>query len=156
VRGYLFTRLDRVRLERWLESGAEDRGTQVLFVQVRRSLDRLVRDVEEAAGRVRASFTLRRLRIDPGRKRGEYLLRLEALKAELDSVTSDPRGVEKVQLRAMDVLVRVVRMCYRMVVDVDVERLEFELETLKEESRRAEEARGELGYRVEGQGSSRP
>ena len=43
-----------------------------------------------------------------------------------------------------------VRMCYRMVVDVDVERLELELERLREENRVAEEARGEQGYEVEG------
>jgi hypothetical protein len=38
-------------------------------------------------------------------------------------------------------------MCYRMVVDV--ERLEVELGGLREENRRAEEARGEQGYEVE-------
>jgi hypothetical protein len=49
----------------------------------------------------------------------------------------------------MNSLVSAVRMCYRMVVDVDVERLEVELEGLKEENRRAAEARGELGYGFE-------
>jgi hypothetical protein len=47
-------------------------------------------------------------------------------------------------------LVSAARMCYRMVVDVDVERLEDEFERLKKENRRAAEARGELGYEVEG------
>ena len=40
-------------------------------------------------------------------------------------------------------------MCYRMVVDVDVERLEGELEGLKDENEHMKAARGELGYEVE-------
>ena len=101
----------------------------------------------EAAGRVRASFTLRRVRIDPAGKRAEYIVRMECLMAGLDAIIADPSGVEDIQVRAMNSLVSAVRMCYRMVVDV--ERLEVELERLKEENRRAAEARGELGYRVE-------
>ena len=50
----------------------------------------------------------------------------------------------------MNTLIGAIRMCYRIVVDVDVERLEDELEGLKEENRRRKEARGELGYEVEG------
>ena len=38
LRGYLFTDRDRERLRAWLESGAEDDGTRMLFVGVRRSL----------------------------------------------------------------------------------------------------------------------
>jgi predicted ATP-grasp superfamily ATP-dependent carboligase len=56
--------------------------------------------------------------------------------------------VEDIQVRAVNSLVSAVRMCYRMVVDV--ERLELELERLREENKRAEEAREEQGYEVEG------
>jgi len=98
---------------------------------------------------VRASFTLRRVRVDPAGKRAEYIARMEGLMAGLDAIIVDPSGVEDIQVRAMNSLVSAVRMCYRMVVDVDVERLEFELERLKEENRRAAEARGELGYGFE-------
>ncbi len=103
----------------------------------------------EAAARVRAAFTLRRVRVDPGRKRAEFVARLEALMGELDGVISDPGGYGDLQVRAMNTLIGAIRMCYRIVVDVDVERLEVELEGLKEENRRRKEARGELGYGFE-------
>jgi len=90
------------------------------------------------------------LNIDPGRKRAEYIVRLEELMAGLDAIIADPSGVEDIQVRAVNSLVSAVRVCYRMVVDVDVERLEVELERLREENRVAEEARGEQGYEVEG------
>jgi hypothetical protein len=101
----------------------------------------------EAAARVWASFTLRRVRVDPGRRRAEYIARMEALMGELDGVISDPGGYGDLQVRAMNTLIGAIRMCYRIVVDV--ERLEVELEGLKEENRRAAEARGELGYGFE-------
>jgi hypothetical protein len=83
------------------------------------------------------------VRIDPERKRVQYLRRLERLIRGLDGIIADPEGVEPIRLRAMDVMVRTVRMCYLIVRDVDVERLEHELEDLKEENRRRKEARGE-------------
>ncbi|MCW3979424.1 MAG: hypothetical protein NWF12_06705 [Candidatus Bathyarchaeota archaeon] len=45
MRGYLFTDRDRERLRAWLESGVEDDGTRMLFVAVRRSLNRITHDV---------------------------------------------------------------------------------------------------------------
>ena len=92
------------------------------------------------------------MRIDPRRKRAEYVERLEALMGELDGIISDPSGYGDLQVRAMNTIIGAVRMCYRIVVDVDVKRLEDELEGLKEENRMRKEARGELGYRVEGSG----
>jgi uncharacterized Fe-S cluster-containing radical SAM superfamily protein len=67
---------------------------------------------------------------------------------ELDGVISDPDGFERIQLEAMRVLIGTVRMCYRIVKDVSVERLERELEMIREDDREARE-RGELGYTVE-------
>jgi hypothetical protein len=104
----------------------------------------------EAPRWVRAFIGARRVRIDPARKRAEYMMRLEELMAEIDGIIDDPKGFKEIQVRAMDVLIRAVRMCYRIVRDVDVERLEDELEGLKEENLRAEGARGELGYEIEG------
>ena len=46
MRGYLFTDRDRERLRLWLKSGVEDDGTRMLFVGVRRSMDRIANDVE--------------------------------------------------------------------------------------------------------------
>ena len=90
------------------------------------------------------------MRVDPAGKRAEYIARMEGLMAGLDAIIADPSGVVDIQVRAMNSLVSAVRMCYRMVVDVDVERLEVELERLREENRVAEEARGKQGYEVEG------
>jgi uncharacterized Fe-S cluster-containing radical SAM superfamily protein len=67
---------------------------------------------------------------------------------ELDGVISDPDGFVRIQLEAMRVLIGTVRMCYRIVKDVSVERLERELEMIREDDREARE-RGELGYTVE-------
>jgi len=109
--------------------------------------------VEEATAgptRVRFFITARRVRIDPVEKRAEYIDRLERLVEQLDGMISS-RGVrQKVRLRAMDVLIRTIGTCYGIVSDIEVEELEVELETLKEENRRVKEARGELGYEVEG------
>ena len=102
------------------------------------------------APRVWAGFTVRRVVIDPEERRVLYLARLEGLMWELDGIIADPVGFERIQLDAMKVLIRAVRMCYSIVRDVDVEMLEDELEGIKEENRRAEEARGELGYEIEG------
>jgi len=46
LRGYLFTDRDRERLRAWLESGVEDDGTRMIFVAMRRSLRRIVVDVD--------------------------------------------------------------------------------------------------------------
>ncbi len=46
LRGYLFTDRDRERLRGWLVSGVEDDGTRMIFVSVRRNMDRIVGDVE--------------------------------------------------------------------------------------------------------------
>ena len=45
LRSYLFTDRDRGRLRAWLESGAEDDGTRMIFVSVRRNLNRITGDV---------------------------------------------------------------------------------------------------------------
>lgn len=45
LRGYIFTDRDRERLRAWLESGVEDDGTRMIFVGIRRSLNRISGDV---------------------------------------------------------------------------------------------------------------
>ena len=93
--------------------------------------------------------TRARIRIDTEERRVLYLGRLEGLMEELDEIIADPVGFERIQLDAMKVLIRAVRMCYSIVRDVDVKLLEDELEGLKEDNRRAAGARGELGYEIE-------
>ena len=93
--------------------------------------------------RVWVGFTCRRVRVDPERKREEYIARLEAVMDYCDRVASDPVGVESLQVRALDVMIRAVRVCYGMVGDLEVGLLEGEVEELK---RREAELRGGLGY----------
>ena len=45
MRSYLFTDRDRERLRAWLESGEEDDGTRMIFVGVRRNLNRITGDI---------------------------------------------------------------------------------------------------------------
>lgn len=93
--------------------------------------------------RVWVGFTCRRVRVDPERKREEYIARLEAVMDYCDRVASDPGGFEGLQVRALDVMIRAVRVCYGLVSDLEVGLLEGEVEELK---RREAELRGGLGY----------
>jgi hypothetical protein len=45
MRGYIFTENERRRLKKWLETEEEDITTRMLFVQVRRNLNQLRRDL---------------------------------------------------------------------------------------------------------------
>jgi hypothetical protein len=103
----------------------------------------------EGPEEIRVRVTLRRVRIDPQRKRREYVERLEVLLKELDAIISSPSTPRKLKLRAMDTLVRVIRGCYEIVRDVDVEDLESELEEIKTEAEENQEE-GDLGYTVQG------
>lgn len=73
--------------------------------------------------------------------------RLEGVMRVCDRVIDDPGGVAEAQLRALDVLIRAVRACYGMVVDVEVDELEAEVAALK----RLEEEGRLIGYTVEKQ-----
>lgn len=95
--------------------------------------------------RIRLSITLRRVRIDPREKRREYIERLERLMEECDRIISDPQGWEDIQVQAMGILIRAIRVCYDLVTDEQVDQLEEEFEKLKrkiaERLRRAETER---------------
>jgi len=77
-------------------------------------------------------------------------MRLERIAQQCDEMISDPRGVEDLQVRAMSVLIRAIKACYGMVVDVEVETLEREVTELEEKERELAEKRGEdpLGYEI--------
>ncbi len=53
---------------------------------------------------------------------------------ELEAMRGNPPNLEPLQLKAMDVTIRAVRMCYAIVRDIDTEVLETELERIKKES----------------------
>ena len=74
----------------------------------------------EGSSEIRFKVTVRRVRIDPQKKRREYVERLEELLKELDAIISSSSTPRKLKLRAVDTLVRVIRGCYEIVRDVDV------------------------------------
>jgi len=81
--------------------------------------------------RVRLSITARRVRIDPLKKRRSYIRRLERVMRECDRIISDPGGYEEIQVQAMAILIRAIKVCYELVTDEQVEALEEEFEALK-------------------------
>ena len=81
--------------------------------------------------RVRLNITARRVRIDPRKKRRSYISRLERLMRECDRIISDPEGYEEIQVQAMAILIRAIKVCYGLVTDEQVETLEEEFEALK-------------------------
>jgi len=83
MRRYIFTDNDRRRLRRWLETGEEDDTTRMLFVDIRKSLNRITNDVTlltEVAKELRAR----------GRVAGRARLprRLGSLSRRLESASS--------------------------------------------------------------------
>ncbi|MDH5704059.1 MAG: hypothetical protein OEY99_07575, partial [Aigarchaeota archaeon] len=80
---------------------------------------------------VRIRLTPRRVRIDPRKKRRRFIRRLERLMQECDRIISDPEGFEEIQVQAMAILIRAIKVCYILVTDEQVEDLEEELEKLK-------------------------
>ena len=46
MRSYIFTDVERKRLKSWLEEGVEDDATRMIFVAVRRDINRIRLDVE--------------------------------------------------------------------------------------------------------------
>jgi len=85
----------------------------------------------DGAERVRLNITARRVRIDPSEKRRSYIRRLEKVMADCDKIASDPQGYEEIQVKAMAVLIRAVRVCYDIITDIEVEMIEAEAEEVK-------------------------
>jgi hypothetical protein len=60
-----------------------------------------------------------------------------------DHVIADPEGYEELQVKAMAVLIRAVKVCYDIVTDVEVELMEVEAaeirRALEERRRRGQE-----------------
>lgn len=50
---------------------------------------------------------------------------------ECDRIISDPEGYEEIQVQAMAILIRAIKVCYALVTDEQVEALEKEFEALK-------------------------
>ncbi len=79
---------------------------------------------DEAPIRISLKITFRRIRIQPKKKRQEYIARLERIISICEQVLSGSNVLEKAQLRAAEVIIEAIRMSYTIVRDVDVENLE--------------------------------
>jgi len=100
--------------------------------------------------RVRLSITARRVRINPDRKRHSYIKRLEKVMRQCDGLVADPSGYEEIQVKAMNVLIRAIQVCYGIVLDIEVETLEEEIEELKRRETQLKEATDQdTGYEAE-------
>jgi len=91
---------------------------------------------DEAVHRFGIQVTLRRVRINPDRKRREYLERLEGVIKACESAMGDAGALEEIQLKAMDIIIKAIRLSYVIVREVDIENLELQAEEIK---RRLEE-----------------
>jgi hypothetical protein len=100
---------------------------------------------------IRFSFSTRRVRIEPRKKRENYVKRLEKVMRQCEKIVNDPAGFEDIQLRALGVLIQAIKVCYGIVLDLEVETLEKEVVELEEEKARlgGEAGRKSLGYMVE-------
>ena len=95
-------------------------------------------------GKVRVAFSCMRLRLNPRVKRGVYIRRLESVMVVCDRIASNPDAFEKLQLDALDCMIRAIKACYGIISDVEVEQIEEEIEELK----RKEAEHGVLSYRL--------
>ena len=77
------------------------------------------------------TVTVRRVRINPEKKRSEYLHRLERVIRELNEMLQNPDTIKSTKLKAMDVMIKAVKACYTIVRDVDVEEIEEAVEKIK-------------------------
>ena len=85
--------------------------------------------------RLTLNITVRRVRINPEKKRVDYLVRLERMMNELNDMLSNPDTIRSAKLRGMDVMIRTVKACYSIVRDIDVEEIEDAVEKIKAATR---------------------
>jgi len=93
----------------------------------------------EGSARLQVFITARRVRIDPEKKRAQYIERLENLIEKLDKMASTRQVPRKTKLRAMEIMAKVINICYGIVRDVEVEMLEREFEELEKASQQEED-----------------
>ncbi len=90
--------------------------------------------------------TPRRVRINPEAKRREYIDRLDALIQQLNKILKNKGTPMKHRLKAMDILIKTITNCYRMISDIEIEMLEDELQTIEEETTKKTK---DLGYTIQ-------
>jgi len=98
--------------------------------------------------KIRFTITSRRVRLDPKKKRQGYVDTLDAQVESLKAMIKTQNFPQKMKLRAMEVLIKTINSSNDIVSDIEVEILEDELKTIKEEDQGIER-KDDLGYTIE-------
>ena len=80
--------------------------------------------------------------IKPKEKRHEYIQRLDQAIETLEAIINSEDADEKTRIQAANSLARLIGASYTMIVDIDVENIEAEAETLKKMIKDTEAKRG--------------
>ena len=80
--------------------------------------------LQDGEDRIRLSITTRRVHIDPDKKRKSYIRRLERIMRQCDGIINDPTGFEELQLRAIGLQIQTIKVCYGLILDIEVETLQ--------------------------------
>jgi len=80
----------------------------------------------EDAAPIRLSLRVaaRRFRIEPKRKREEYMSRLERIIRTCETPFNNPKAMEKIQLKADEVIIKEIKMSYEIMREAEIENLE--------------------------------
>ena len=84
----------------------------------------------------------RRVVIKPDKKRHEYIRRIDKAIETLEAIINSDEADEKIRIQAANALARLVTTSYGMIVDIDVENIEEEAETLRKMMEDREAKRG--------------
>lgn len=85
--------------------------------------------------------TLRRITIRPDEKRAEYIGKLDEMIKRLESIIDSEYAEEKMRLRAVDTLTRVIKAAYTMVKDMELEAIDRQLDEMEEMMKEIKEAK---------------
>jgi flagellin-specific chaperone FliS len=77
-------------------------------------------------------ITLRRTIMRPDEKRGEYIGKLDEIITRLEFIINSEFTEEKMRLRAVDTLTRVIKAAYTMVKDVEIEDIDRQVHEIEE------------------------
>lgn len=73
----------------------------------------------------------RRVKIKPEEKRHEYIRRIDKVIETLEAIINSEEADEKIRIQAANALARLVSTSYVMIVDIDIENIEEQAETLQ-------------------------
>ncbi len=158
MRTQILTDTERERLIKWIKHGEETQTTRNLFSKIRKNLPQLKTDVillirirkhllskkrwnskPRLTTQVNNSLiTNKKIQLEitnicPHNKRLKYINLLENLSNKLDTTLNDPITPMKFKLRAMTTLNKIIKTCYGMVKDIEIEMLEEEFNRLDED-----------------------